>query len=188
MNVPLQFLQFASEAAEQGAKAEEAGGLAAFGLDPIAILLQGGAFVVLFILFRKFALKKVVGILDDRHQTIEESLENAKQIEASLKNAQKQHEEMLAESRREADKIITSAKNEGRTLVTDSGKKAVENATRMVQEAHNKIEQDVADARRDLQKEVKTLVADATEAILREKIDDKSDSALIDAAIKDASK
>src|SRR5688572_14347784 len=66
-------------------------------------------------------------------------------------------------------------------------KKRLLKTAKMIEDAHNKIEADVKKAKANLQSEVKSLVAQATEAILDEKIDQKKDAALIEKAIKEAS-
>jgi F-type H+-transporting ATPase subunit b len=191
MNVAnlLQILAETSHSTETVAKTAEhaeAGGIALLGIDPLAILLQAVTFIILFVLLRKFGLSKIVKTLDDRHQTIEESLENAKMIEKTVAETSQKQQEMLTEARKEADSIIGAAHNESKKMLKEAEAKTAETTDRMIKEAHSKIESDVKSARSSLAKEAKILVAEATEAILHEKIDSTKDNQLIERAIAEA--
>lgn len=161
-------------------------GIAALGIDPVAILLQAGTFVILFILIRKFALDKINSALAERKDTIEEGIKNAQEASKRLEEAEVRQEELLAKARKQADEVIGKAHEEAGVMLKEAEEKTAEKTAKMIEDAHNKIEADVKKAKASLQSEVKTLVAQATEAIIDEKIDDKKDAALIEKAIKEA--
>ena len=94
------FLWFAAETAAAAEESAE-GGLAAFGLDLRVFLLQFGAIAIFYLLFRKFALKRIVAILDDRHETIKEGLENAHKAEKASKEAVAEQQKILEEIKEE---------------------------------------------------------------------------------------
>lgn len=54
----------------------------------------------------------------------------------------------------------------------------------MVDDAHDRIEEDKKQAKRSLEKDIVGLVSEATETIVHEKVDSKKDAELIDKAIK----
>jgi F0F1-type ATP synthase membrane subunit b/b' len=57
--------------------AEESTGLASLGIDPKALLLQAGTFLILYLLFKKFAMAKVVKTLADESKRLTKVLANA---------------------------------------------------------------------------------------------------------------
>ncbi len=170
-------------AANGDAHGEEASALSAFGLDPLAFLLQLGAIIVFYVLFRKLALKKVVSVLDERHNTIEKSLSDAQQIAKDVAAAEEKQAELLAEARTQAEVIMSDANNEAGLIIKNAEDRATSKVEGMIKDAHSRIEDDIAKAKRNLQTEVASLVAEATESIIGEKLDAKKDQDLIKKAL-----
>jgi F-type H+-transporting ATPase subunit b len=165
--------------------AEESEGIAALGIDPLAILAQAGTFLVLFFIVKKFALEKIVASLEKRRQTIEDGLLLGREMEAEKAKLDQTVEDTLHKTRAEADKIIVSAQKESATIIKQAEEAAGRKADAMLADAHNKIGEDINKARKDLEHEMRTLVAQATEVIIKEKLDANKDSALIERAIKE---
>ena len=161
-------------------------GIDALGIDPVAILLQAGTFVILFLVIRKFALTKITKALDDRKSTIDEGLVNAEKAARQLAEAGVRQEELLAKGRQQADEVIAKAHEEAGLMFKESEEKAAARTAQMIEDAHNKIESDVKKAQESLKSEVKSLVAEAAGVIIDEKIDAKKDPALIEKAVKEA--
>ncbi len=164
--------------------AEEAGGIGALGLDPLAILAQAVTFLLLFWVIKRFALEKIVASLEERRKTIDKGVRLGLQmqdekekldanIEKTLQKARVQADDLLAEAHREAGSIISRAEEAARAR-TDT----------MLGDARARIEDDVQKAKRELEKEMVRLVADATEIIIAEKLDANKDNALIERALK----
>jgi F0F1-type ATP synthase membrane subunit b/b' len=57
----------------------------------------------------------------------------------------------------------------------------------MIADAHTKIEEDIEKARKGLETEMRGLVAEATEAIIRTKLDPKADAELLGKTMKELS-
>ena len=161
-------------------------GIDALGIDPVAILLQAGTFVILFLVIRKFALTKITKALDDRKSTIDEGLVNAEKAARQLAEAGVRQEELLAKGRQQADEVIAKAHEEAGLMFKESEEKAAARTAQMIEDVHNKIESDVKKAQESLKSEVKSLVAEAAGVIIDEKIDAKKDAALIEKAVKEA--
>jgi F-type H+-transporting ATPase subunit b len=92
---------------------------------------------------------------------------------------------MLQEARKGADEIISNANDTGREAIKEAEEKAKLKADSIVEEAHRRIDQDAARVRKQLESELVGLVADATEAVIEEKVDAKKDEALIKRALKE---
>lgn len=163
---------------------EEAQGIAALGIDPIQILAQAGTFLVIFWVIKKFALDKVVESLEKRRQTIDDGVRLGREMEAEKQRLDETVEKAMHKAREEADKIIAEAREEAGGIIKEAETTATKKTDTMLAEAHNKIEEDIDRARKGLEQEMRNLVAEATEEIIREKLDAKKDANLLDRALQ----
>lgn len=171
-------LQFGS------AVADESSGIAALGIDPWAILAQAGTFLLLFFIIKKFALEKIVAILEKRRKTIEDGVLLGREMEAEKAKIDEKVETILHKTRQEADKIIAAAHEESNKIVLKAKSTAQEKTESMLRDARRKIDDDIMVAKKDLEQEMREYIATATEIIIQEKIDAKKDAALIEKALR----
>ncbi len=165
--------------------AEDVTGIGALGLDWKVILLQAGAFIILYLVFKKYALGKVVKTLDDRHQKIEESIKTADDIEKRSKETNKEAEKIVAKARKDAEVVVAKAHEEATDMIKEAEEAASKKQDKMLKEAEAKLEADVKKAKSELRGELLTLVATATSTVLGEKIDLKKDEQLIKKALSE---
>lgn len=170
------------------AATEEAQGIAALGIDPLAILAQGATFLLLFFIIKKFALGKIVTTLEDRRKTIEGSLEKAEELTKQNEEAEKRVNALLGEARKEAEEIVKKGREEAGSIVTEAENNAVSKAEKILADGKLQIEAEVIKAREALKKETLTLVAQATEAVLGESVDAKKHEALVKKALAGSAK
>jgi F-type H+-transporting ATPase subunit b len=168
------------------AATEEAGGISALGLDPLALLAQAATFILLFWLVKKFALNKIVDTLEKRRKTIDAGITLGEQMQAEKEKLATRVEEAMAKAREEADKIIAAAKEESALMLADAEEKAVQKTAAMLAGAQARITEDINKARIELEKEMVSLVADATEILLREKLSAARDNELIIKSLQEA--
>lgn len=162
---------------------EQPQGLAALGLDLVAILAQTLTFLLLFFVVKKYALEKIVNTLEDRRKTIESGVRLGRKMEAEQNKLSDKIEKELKKARSEADNIIAQSKEEASGIIRDAEEATARKVQAMLDDAHAKIEEDIATARKNLEKDVRILVANATGVILEEKLDAKKDMSLIDKAL-----
>lgn len=165
--------------------AEESEGIAALGIDPLAILAQGATFLLFFFLIKKFALTKIVKTLEDRRVTIEGSLDKAEELTKQNEEAEKRVNALLSDARKESEDIINKSHEEAGSIITAAEDKAGEKAEKIIADGKSQIEQQVAKAQEQLKKETLSLVAAATETVLAKKVDAKTDAKLIEDALKE---
>lgn len=184
-------IQFASsEAATTDAshEAAEATGVAVLGIDPLAIALQAGTFLLLFFIIRKFALAKIVKNLEDRRVTIEEGLSNAHEMEQKKVELEQQNEQIAKSARKQADDVIGKSHEEAGAIVAEAQMKATKQADDIVEKAKAQAADEKNKARKELKSELLGLVAEATETVLDEKIDLKKDKNLIENSLKNSAR
>lgn len=174
-------IQFAAEEANAEEAAE---GIAQLGIDPIQIVLQATTFLVLFFVLNKYGLNKIVANLKDRRDKIDESLKNAEQLEQLKNKIQADNEKIMAGARREADAVISKSHEEAGSIVSDAQARANKQADDIVTKAKAQAGNESDKAREELKSEMLSLVAEATETVLGEKIDDAKDKQLIEKALK----
>ena len=132
------------------------------GLDAPLFLSQVVLFVAVALVLRRFAYEPILKILDQRRETIRESLENAARVKEELAAAQAKYAEVVRDANAKANALIEEAKKTAEI----QGQKAL-------QEAHAAAEAHIANARaatvqerekmlRELKNEVLRLVVAAT--------------------------
>ena len=163
--------------------AEEKTGIAVLGIDPKVILLQAGTFFLLYMIIRKFALKKIVTTLEQRRQTIDKGVELGIEMQKQKELFDEKFKEMQHEARAHADQIIAEANKEAGEILKAGELSATDKIETMMQDASARIEREMEKARKDLRSEMLSLVADATETIIGEKLDEKKDASLIERAL-----
>lgn len=163
--------------------AESPQGIAALGIDPLAILAQAGTFLVLFFIIKKFALDKIVSTLEERRKTIDDGVRLGREMEAEKERLSEEINKELHKARLEADKIIAQSHEEAGAIMREAQEAALRKTEAMLKDAHAKIEEDILKARAGLQKEVMELVAEASAIITEEKIDAQKDMGMIERAL-----
>lgn len=161
------------------ASTEEVSGIGALGIDPLAILAQAATFLLLFFIIKKFALTKIVTSLEARRKTIDDGIRLGREMEAEKEKLDEKVKATLKEARLESDKIIAASHEEAGSVIKEAEDVANRKADTMLADAHTKIEEDIEKARLGLEKEMRGLVAEATEAIIRTKLDSKADEKLL---------
>lgn len=165
-----------------------ASGLSALGVDARAFLIQLITFVLVFFVLKKYAFKPILKVLAERRETIEAGVALGEEMRREKAELEKKTDNILQDARKQADEIIATANDAGREAIKEAETKAGAKADAIVDEAHRRIDQDAARVRKQLESELVGLVADATEAIIEEKIDAKKDDALIKRALKESAK
>ncbi len=166
------------------AESSSSGGIGALGVDPKAFIIQMITFVLAFLVLRKFAFKPIIAVMEQRRNTIETGVKLGEQLQKEKADLEKQVAKQLQEARVKADVVMADAETAASETIRDAEDKATEKAALIVKEGKARGEQEVVRARKALETELVSLISDATETIIGEKVDAKKDSELIDRALK----
>lgn len=172
------FNTFAQTGSEQG--------IGALGFDGRALLIQLITFGLVFLVLKRFAFKPILKVLNERRQTIDSGITLGEQMKQERAELEAKLEAKMEEAVKEADGIIARADEAAKATIREAEDKAKAKAADVLKDAESRIAQDTARARQTLEKEVAGLVAEATEAIIQEKVDTKKDAELIERALKGA--
>lgn len=161
-------------------------GIGALGVDGKAFLIQLVTFVLALWVLKRFAFKPILKVLNERRDTIEKGVKLGEQMQKDKAELETKVTEALHKARTEADKIVADAHQAGRQAISEAEDTARAKADTMIEQAKDRIKQDTAAARKKLEKDVAGLVAEATEAIIHEKVDAKKDASLIEKALQES--
>ena len=114
------------------AAAEQPSGIGALGLDVKYFLFQLIAFVIVLLVLRKWVFPRLVATLEERRQTVEQSLEHAKRTEEAMHKAEKQIAAMLHQARGQAEDVIGASHKQASSLIEAAEAKAAQRAEHIV--------------------------------------------------------
>jgi len=123
------------------------------------------AFTVLFTVAHQFGWKKVRVVLEQRRNTIEESMANAEKIKKELADAETSRLAILHKANEQAANIISEAQKSAAVITERKAQEATAQAEDIIRKAH---EASVLDRNRlmaDLKREVGALVIQTTEKV-----------------------
>ncbi|HVV67179.1 MAG TPA: F0F1 ATP synthase subunit B [Candidatus Saccharimonadales bacterium] len=161
-------------------------GIGALGFDGKAFLIQLITFILALWVLKRYAFGPIVKLLNERRETIDRGVKLGEEMQKEKAELEKQVDEELHKARQEADQMIAGAEDTAREAARAVEEKAKKKADGIVAEAEGRIELETARVRKQLEKEMANLVAEATEAVIDEKVDAKKDEALIERAIKES--
>jgi F-type H+-transporting ATPase subunit b len=162
------------------------GGLfTALGLNAQAFLLNTAAFLVTAYIVGRWVFPPLTRALDAKKDELEAAVRHEKDASLALAGAKEKAEEVIIKARGTADEIMATAKSDATAQIEAARVRATEQGERLIAEAREQLSRDVLAARRELKGETAVLVAHATEAVLREKLDDREDAALIGRSLGD---
>jgi F-type H+-transporting ATPase subunit b len=168
--------------------AESSSGLGAFNVNLKGFIFQLLTFVIILLALRKWVVPKLVATLESRRQTLEQSLVDAKETKETLAKAEERAEAILTKARAQADKSLAEAKQASRGIVNEAEAAAEKRANLIIDEARAQLNEERQKLRSELRGELANLVADATEKIVQQKIDQRHDTPLIERAIRSLSR
>jgi F-type H+-transporting ATPase subunit b len=126
------------------------------------------AFVLVLIIFKKFAWKPILQALKDREDFIEDSLQQAEKVKKEMTDLQSSNKELLAEARTERDNMLKEARETKDDIIKDAKEKANEEGDRMIAEARDAINNEKMSALTELKNEVGVLSLEIAEKLMRQ--------------------
>ncbi|MEK7084578.1 MAG: F0F1 ATP synthase subunit B [Patescibacteria group bacterium] len=157
---------------------------ASLGLNLQLFLFQLINFALVVAIVWFLILKPLTKKMEERKKLIDESLDNAKKIDAALAMSEKTHQERIAQGKEEANRIIAASREEGEKNREELKQKTHGEITALVKHAKQTIEEERISMREELRTETAALAVAVAEKILREKLDGKKDAAFIEEIMK----
>jgi F-type H+-transporting ATPase subunit b len=131
--------------------------------------------MIVFVWFcMKFIWPPILEALEERQKQIEEGLAAADKGQESLVKAAAEAEEVVADARKQATGILDQAHARANEIVADGKSDGVKERERQLSAAKAEIEQEANRAREELRGQVSAIAVASAEKILRREIDGKA--------------
>src|SRR5258705_3319253 len=136
-----------------------------FGVDKSHLIAQIISFSIVCFFLHKFAYKRVLTMLEERRQRIEEGLANAEKIKAELAKTEAQRLEVIAQANTQATKLIEEARAAAARVQEQETQKAIATAEQIIAKAREAAAADHAKMLTELKREVGRLVVQTTATV-----------------------
>ena len=139
------------------------------------IFWGGLVFLILLFLLKKFAWKPMLSAVNQREESIQESIDLAAKTKAEMEALKLQNEDLLKEARIERDKMIKDATATSKKLIEDARVEGQTQQTKIVEEAQKIIRSEKAAAIAELKTQVASLSLEIAEKVIKGELasDDK---------------
>src|SRR5215213_9928091 len=133
------------------------------------------AFIIVFLILKKYAWKPILKSLKDRETSISDSLATAERVKAEMAQLQNENEALLARAREERGQLLKEARETRDRIVNEAKEQAKTEANRIVAEAQQAIQQQKMAAITDVKNQVGQLVIEVSEKVLRRELSNKTE-------------
>jgi F-type H+-transporting ATPase subunit b len=133
------------------------------------------AFIIVFLILKKFAWKPILKSLKERETSISDSLATAERVKAEMAQLQNENEALLAKAREERGQLLKEARETRDRIINEAKDQAKTEANRIVAEAQQAIQQQKMAALTDVKNQIGTLVIEVSEKVLRRELSNKGE-------------
>jgi len=143
--------------------------------DPGLLIWTLLAFLVVFYILAKYAWPMIIKGLNDREQSIADSIATAEKVKLEMAALKNENEALMAQAREERGIMIKEAKEQTLKMISDAKEKAKSEYDRIVADAQLAITQQKNAALTDVKNQVGALVIEVSEKILRRELSNKTE-------------
>lgn len=133
------------------------------------------AFIIVFIILKKFAWPAIIGGLKKREQTIADSLASAEKVKAEMAQMKSENEELLAKAREERGQMLKEARETKDKIINEAKEQAKEEANKIIIDAQAAINTQKMAAITEVKNQIGKLVIEVSEKVLRRELSNKKD-------------
>ena len=141
------------------------------------------AFLIFVWILKRYAWGPVSSVIDQRQQDIEDGFAKIEARQAEAEKLHKEYDVRLSNIEKEAREKIQEAIAEGRRVASEIEERARQQAMAIREQAQRNIEIEIAKARVALRDEIVTMTIDASEHLMRRRLDEAEDRRLVGAFI-----
>lgn len=133
------------------------------------------AFLVVFLLLKKFAWNTILSSLREREQGIADSLASAEKVKSEMALLKNENEQLMAKAMEERAQLLKDARETRDRIVNEAKELAKAEANKIIQDANASIHQQKMAAITDLKNQVGNLVVEVSEKILRRELANRTE-------------
>jgi F-type H+-transporting ATPase subunit b len=164
------------------------GGGSLIDVNPGVAVWTSVTFLILLILLKKFAWKPILTALEQRENTIRESLEKAEKAKEDAQKVLDQNQVNLAKAEEESKQIINQSRAYAEKLKEQIALESKVQAKKMIEEAAAEIERKKDAAFAELKNQVVEIAISAAEKLLRENLNKETQTRIVDKYIGEITK
>ena len=129
-------------------------------------------FTLLVLLLKKFAWKPILSAVDERNQSIKDSLAQAEKARSEISKLTANNEKIIAQAKVDRDLILKEARDMKNEIISEAKDKASSEAEKLVTTAKEQILNEKMKALTELKNHVADLSVEMAEKILRSELSD----------------
>ncbi len=133
------------------------------------------AFLIVFLILKKFAWKPILKSLNDREKNISEAILTAEKIRIEMASMKSENEALLMSAREERAMMLKEAKETKDRIINEAKEQAKLETNKIIADAQTAINQQKMAAITDLKNQVGNLVVEVSEKVLRRELNEKSE-------------
>lgn len=131
------------------------------------------AFIIVFVVLKKFAWGPILGSLNEREKGIADSLETAERVKKEMAQLKNENEALMAKAREERGQMLKEARDTKDKIINEAKEQAKVEANKIIVDAQQAINAQKMAALTDVKNQVGKLVIEVTEKILRKELSSK---------------
>ena len=131
------------------------------------------AFIIVYLILKKYAWPSIIGGLKKREQSIAESLATAERVRGEMAELKSENEELLAQAREERAKLLKEAREIKDKIIGEAKEQAKTEAAKIIAESQAAINTQKMAALTDVKNQVGKMVVEVSEKILRRELENK---------------
>lgn len=145
------------------------------------------SFIVLLIILGKYAWKPILKALENRENSIQKSLDEAKNAREEMAKLTSQNEQILKEARMEREAILKEAREIKDKIINDAKDAATAESNKIIQSAKETINAERITAINQIKSEVADLSVDIAKKVLQKELSSPEEQKkLIDSLVNQA--
>ncbi len=128
------------------------------------------AFIVVFLVLKKFAWKPIIKSLHEREQNIAGAIATAEKVKAEMAQLKSENESLLAKAREERSQLLKEARETKDKIINEAKDQAKTEAARIIADAQQAINAQKMAALTEVKNEVGKLVIEVSEMVLKQEL------------------
>jgi F-type H+-transporting ATPase subunit b len=131
------------------------------------------AFLIVLFILRKYAWTPIINSLNEREQTIADSIATAERVKAEMAQLQSENEALLAKAKEERSEMLREAKITKDKIIHEAKEQAKEEANKIMAELQVSINNRKVAAINEVKSQMGLLVVEMAEKVLKRELSDK---------------
>ncbi|MDG2139394.1 MAG: F0F1 ATP synthase subunit B [Flavobacteriales bacterium] len=154
--------------------------------DPGLIIWTTIIFTLLLVVLKKFAWKPILHAVDERNQSIKESLQEAEKARIEMSELTTNNEKIMTQARADRDVLLKEARDMKNEIIAQAKEQANNEAEKLVSSAREQISNEKMKALTELKNQVADLSIEMAEKVLATELKDaEKQKELVSKALRD---